>query len=157
MVFIPLTACYALVVGRILGELIRCPLVFCTFWLLAINCALASTTECCFMSLTMGNLLRRRRFQPQLYSDTIFLLFQWYPYPVGLYHACGYVHRSSFLSVRHCLCCRLPVVVNTKSSHSGTLFWRWCGADGSECQRSSQWILKSCQTHGGCPTMSYSN
>ena len=48
MVFILMTACCALVVGRILGELIRCPLAFCTFWLLAMNCALASTTECYF-------------------------------------------------------------------------------------------------------------
>ena len=152
-----MTACWTLVAGRILGVLIRCPLVFCTFWLF-------SDDSCTHPRLSQFSclwqwaiLLRPSPFPASAVFRHLYLLFQWYPYPLGLYPARGCVHRSSFLFVRYCFCCRLSVVVNTKSSHSGTSFWRRRGANGSECQRSSQRILKSCQTHGSCPTMSYSN
>ena len=83
MVFILMTACYALVVGRILGELIRCPLVFCTFWLLAMICALIHNWVV-FMSSAMGKLLHLLSFPASwLYSDTLLLVVNGCSYPLG--------------------------------------------------------------------------
>ena len=141
--------------GRILGSLIRCPLVFCTF--LAI-----SDESCTHPRLSSFHVFDDGKFRlllfpaPRLYSDTLLLVVNGCPYPLG-FAPCLYLWLQVLVCVYNTVLlqavgCRLlipvPLVVGIVPSAALTT-----SATSSELQQ----ILKSCQTHGGCPTMSYSN
>ena len=152
-----MTACCTLVAGRILGILIRCPLVFCTFWLFSdYSCThpWLSQFSCLWQWAKYCSV--RRRFQPQLYSCTIICCFSDIRSPLGCI-----LPVDMFTGLLFCLYDTVFAAGYQLSSIPSLLiqdpFSQRRRHQWSECQWSSQWILKSCQTHGGCPTMSYSN
>ena len=84
MVFILMTACCALVVGGILGVLIRCPLVFCTFWLFSDDSCTHPRLSM-FMSLTMGkNLLHPSPFPASAVFRHPYFSCLWLLLPLGV-------------------------------------------------------------------------
>ena len=84
MVLILMTACWTLVVGRILGVLIRCPLVFLHFLAISNDSCTHPRLSWFFMSLAVGKLLRSPSFPASwLYSDTLILVVNGCSYPWG--------------------------------------------------------------------------